>query len=188
MHSVVCLSVCALSLSGPISLPPLWHTWQQQRGQAVFPADKYSDTPCLTGRVHQAGIGMDRLRVCIWICVCVCDSLVVSMVPGQRSESAWEAQSPAGSVNLDLCCSHPFILPPRRSHNPLLPASSAHPEEEGWALLSCQSGNADMHRLASLHLEQSPSSTLISPSSLFLPSVTSPFLCCLNYMSSQSSK
>lgn len=83
---------------------------------------------------------------------------------------------------------HVSTHPPPCSQHPLLPASSAHPEEGGLALTSCLPGNADMDRLASPHLEQSPSSTLLSPPSLFLLSFLSPFPGCLNYVPSQSRK
>lgn len=159
----------------------------------------------LTCRGWQAGSTRQELGwtgfvcVCEFICVCVfvCDSLVISTVPRQRSESARDA--PSSRSPSRLCVARPLLSPPLHpsafsthtppcSQHPLLPASSAHPEEEGWALPSCLPGNADMDRLASLHLEQSPSSTFCSPPSLFLLSFLSPFLCCLNYAPSQSRK
>lgn len=125
--------------------------------------------PWLTGRVYQAGIGMDRLCVCVCEFICVrvfvCDSLVISTVPRQRSESARDA--PSSRSPSRLCVARPLLSPPLHpsafsthtppcSQHPLLPASSAHPEEEGWALPSCLPGNADMDRLASLHWNNLP--------------------------------
>ncbi len=194
------------SLSCPLSLPPLWHTWQQQRGQAVFPADKYSDTPCLTGRVHQARIGMDRLCVCVcvWVCMCVCVFGFACLWQPGRLHGARAAfwiglRRSLRPEPSRVCVTRPLLFPP--SFLPLTPPPLQHPMPTtlcsllissprggGLGAASCQPGNADMHRLASLHLEQSPLSALLSPPSLFLLSFPSPFLCCLNYTSSQSRK
>lgn len=138
LQSVVCLSA-ALSLP----LLPLWHTWQQQWGQAVFPTDKYSDTSCLTSWVHQAEIGMDRLwTVCRLECVCVCACVWQPRhLHGVRPEF-WIGLRCSLHTEPSRPLHPPTPLPLRDRdscfHHPLLPASSAHPEEEGWALLSCQ--------------------------------------------------
>lgn len=65
---------------------------------------------CLTGRVYRAGIGMDKLCVCVCEYVCVYDSLVISTVPRQRSESARDA--PSSRSPSRLCVARPVLSPP----------------------------------------------------------------------------
>lgn len=188
-----CLSVCpllSLSLSSPLSLalslPSGIHD-SSNEDKLFFlliniPTRRAWQAGSTSQELGWTGRCVWVLRVCVWM-QSVCDSPVVSMVPRRLSKSAWDA--PFRPEPSRLCVTRPLSLPPRRAPPPpsapcLISSPTGGDAGLGAAFLpawKCWHAQAGILSLGT-----------ISPPSLFLPSFPSPFVCCLNYASSQSRK